>query len=87
MATAAAATDVDPVVPETPGVIFAVNGKCSGVMEDIKLRNRRMRHVPHLAVGPYFAIFFAKFRPFFEKKTISRNLAKFSPLFLGLTKF
>ena len=26
--------------------------------------------LPRLAVGPYFAIFFPKFRPFFEEKKI-----------------
>jgi hypothetical protein len=30
----------------------------------------------HVAVGPYFAIFFAKFRPFFEEK----KFAKFSEI-------
>jgi hypothetical protein len=45
LATAAAATTVDPVVTEIPGVSFAVDGKCFGVMGDMNLWNRRMRHM------------------------------------------
>jgi hypothetical protein len=45
LATAAAATTVDPIVSKIPGVSFAVDGKCFGVMGDMHLWHRRMRHM------------------------------------------
>jgi hypothetical protein len=45
LATAAAATTVDPIVSKMPGVSFAVDGKCFGVMGDMNLWHRRMRHM------------------------------------------
>jgi hypothetical protein len=45
LATAAAATTVDPAVSKMPGVSFAVDGKCFGVMGDMHVWYRRMRHM------------------------------------------
>jgi hypothetical protein len=45
LAAAAAATKVDPIVSKMPGVSFAVDRKCFGVMGDMNLWNRRMRHM------------------------------------------
>jgi hypothetical protein len=45
LANAAAATDIDPVVSKMPGVSFAVDGIFFGVMGDMHLWHRRMRHM------------------------------------------
>ena len=45
LATAAAAVDVGPEIPHLSGVSFAVDGKCYGVVGDMKLWHRRMRHM------------------------------------------
>jgi hypothetical protein len=48
--------------------------RCLGESAQVRPRHQAAALAPELAVkvgvGPYFAIFFAKFRPFFEEKKI-----------------